>query len=310
MVKVLVIRGGAIGDFILTLPALKALRDYYPSIEMHVIGLRCVIELVHRRFYADSIQSIESASLARYFTANAELPQDLNDYFSSFDQIVSFLYDPDDIFKPNLKRAGAPRVLSVNPLVQSDSKVHATEWLAKALSELGVNCTDLQPRLFLHEHEVFQSTTQGHIVFHPGSGSIKKNWPLDQWQQLVESILTKLPCDIFLITGEADTQAVPLVDLLMAAHPTRIRHWHHPPLINLAGLIKSSMVFAGHDSGTTHIANAVGCPVVALFGPTDPAIWGPNGPRVQILRNSFDRVDVSLQSVKTAIGDAYHKSRI
>ena len=43
--------------------------------------------------------------------------------------------------------------------------------------------------------------------------------------------------------------------------------------------------YVGHDSGPTHLAAMIGLPTLALFGPTDPAIWSPLGPRVQCLRH-------------------------
>ena len=53
-------------------------------------------------------------------------------------------------------------------------------------------------------------------------------------------------------------------------------------LTELAALLKRCMVCVGNDSGVTHMAAAVGTPVVALFGPTDPRVWGPRGNRVHI----------------------------
>jgi ADP-heptose:LPS heptosyltransferase len=55
-------------------------------------------------------------------------------------------------------------------------------------------------------------------------------------------------------------------------------------------------VYIGNDSGISHLAAAAGAPVVALFGPTDPAVWAPRGPRVRILaaaglRSTVDEVE-------------------
>jgi ADP-heptose:LPS heptosyltransferase len=52
----------------------------------------------------------------------------------------------------------------------------------------------------------------------------------------------------------------------------------------LAGLIGSADAYLGNDSGPTHLAAAIGVATVALFGPTDPDVWGPRGERVTILR--------------------------
>jgi ADP-heptose:LPS heptosyltransferase len=53
------------------------------------------------------------------------------------------------------------------------------------------------------------------------------------------------------------------------------------PLV--AGILEGALLYLGHDSGITHLAAAVGAPTVAVFGPTDPRVWRPRGPRVRVL---------------------------
>ena len=66
----------------------------------------------------------------------------------------------------------------------------------------------------------------------------------------------------------------------------------------LAVVLEESDVYVGNDSGITHLAAAVGIPVVALFGPSDPDMWGPRGDNVMILEarerstESLARIDV------------------
>ena len=74
MNSVLVIRGGAIGDFILTLPAIKLLRDQFPQAKIEIIGYPQIIVLAENRFYADAIHSIESRLLTNFFSDDAILP--------------------------------------------------------------------------------------------------------------------------------------------------------------------------------------------------------------------------------------------
>src|SRR5438874_9757274 len=109
--RILVIRGGAIGDFILTLPALKALRDAFPNAHIEILGYEHIAALAENRFYAQRVRSIESAALARFFAKAAELPPGLAKYFAGFDLIISYLYDPDSIFETNLRRSGAKKII-------------------------------------------------------------------------------------------------------------------------------------------------------------------------------------------------------
>src|SRR5258707_9635926 len=94
--KILVIRGGAIGDFILTLPAISALRRHFPEAYLEVLGYPHIIRLAVEGELVNEARSIEARALANFFARNGELAEELVDYFSEFDLILSYLYDPDE----------------------------------------------------------------------------------------------------------------------------------------------------------------------------------------------------------------------
>src|SRR5205823_12912134 len=100
MDRILVIRGGAIGDFILTLPSLKALRDARPDAHIEILGYKHIAGLAEDRFYTQAVRSIEYGPLSSFFAQNSELPAELAGYFSNFHLVISYLYDPDRIFFP------------------------------------------------------------------------------------------------------------------------------------------------------------------------------------------------------------------
>ena len=97
--RILVIRGGAIGDFILTLPAIAALRRQFPAAHLEVLGYPHIAQLALAGELVNRVQSIEAGALAGFFARGGELAEDLADYFSEFDLILSYLYDPDGIFQ-------------------------------------------------------------------------------------------------------------------------------------------------------------------------------------------------------------------
>ena len=186
MNRILVIRGGAIGDFILTLPALKALRDARPQAHMEILGYKHIAVLAENRFYAQAVHSIEYGPLARFFARNSELPAELADYFASFDLIVSYLYDPDRIFETNLRRCGVENLIC-GPARIVENAGHAARQLARPIEELGIKVVDLAERIFPSiedrefAREFLASVPQPIIAIHPGSGSHEKNWPLENW---------------------------------------------------------------------------------------------------------------------------------
>src|SRR3954469_1699084 len=133
MKRILVVRGGAIGDFILTLPGLKALRDAYPASHIEILAYAHIAALADGRFYANAIRSIEYGALSRFFARGAELPDDLAEYFSGFDLIISYLFDPDRIFQTNMERAGRSDIILGPSKLRGDA--HAAVQLARPMIE-------------------------------------------------------------------------------------------------------------------------------------------------------------------------------
>src|SRR5437762_1733351 len=147
MNRILVIRGGAIGDFILTLPALKALREAYPDVRIEILGYKHIAMVAENRFYAQAVRSIEYGPLSSFFAKNSELPAELADYFASFDLIISYLYDPDRIFESNLRRCGVENLLC-GPARIVVNAGHAAQQLARPIQELGIKVVDFAERIF------------------------------------------------------------------------------------------------------------------------------------------------------------------
>jgi len=304
MNRILVIRGGAIGDFILTLPALKALRDARPQAHMEILGYKHIAVLAEDRFYAQAVHSIEYGPLARFFARNSELPAELADYFASFDLIVSYLYDPDRIFETNLRRCGVENLIC-GPGRIVENAGHAARQLARPIEQLGINVVDLAERIFPSiedrefAREFLASVPQPIVAIHPGSGSYEKNWPLENWIGLFSPSgrFADLK-DLVVISGEADGAQT---DQLEREWKNRdVRFAMDLPLPRLAAVLERS-IFIGHDSGISHLAAAAGANCILLFGPTDPDVWAPRNDNVQILRAPNARVsDLRIEQVEAA----------
>src|SRR5207244_11044486 len=110
--KILVIRGGAIGDFVLTLPAIAALRRHFPDAHLEVLGYPHIIELALAGGLVERAQSVEARSLAGFFARHGDLAEELADYFSEFDLVVSYLYDPHPVFEHNVGRCKADQFIA------------------------------------------------------------------------------------------------------------------------------------------------------------------------------------------------------
>lgn len=302
MKRILVIRGGAIGDFILTLPAIKLLRESFPAARLEILGYQHIVALAEERFYADAARSIEYAGLAGFFARGGELDADLVSYFGSFDLIVSYLFDPDGIFEENVKRARAERFLAISPKIGSSE--HASRQLARPLEAIGLKLGDSSSLLFPSAADGAAAETiagdgETILALHPGSGGERKNWPLQNWFALGDRVLEDLPVGgrMLIVGGEADV-----------ARTTALRaHWSNPaiifaegmPLPHLAAVLARSF-FIGHDSGISHLAAAAGAKCLLLFGPTDPDIWAPTNPGVTVLRAPCGNLDQLTVATVTA----------
>ncbi len=234
--------------------------------------------------YANGTRSIEYGPLSGFFSAAADLAPELVTYFGSFQQVISYLFDPDEIFASNLRRAGVRNLIVGSPKITDQE--HAARQLARPLEQLALYLDD--PAAILSPHEP-REVDPSLIALHPGSGSETKNWPLQHWAAVAESLLSADPHRrILLIGGEADAERV---ERLCAILPNeRVQCAQNLPLVELAARLQNCALFLGHDSGISHLAAAVGTPSVLLFGPTDPAIWAPANQNVKVLRSHLDGV--------------------
>ena len=297
MNRILVIRGGAIGDFVLTLPAIKLLRDRFPDAHLEILGYKHIAVLAEKRFYADAVRSIESASLARFFAKNSELPAELVDYFGSFDLIVSYLYDPDGIFETNVRKFGGGEFVP-GPSKLDNSEPAASQ-LARPLAELGLSLTNPAARLFPTDDDRTAIThLRGSVALHPGSGSETKNWPIENWIALGNALLAN-GRDLLIIAGEADAARTRQLKAVWEDKPVRFAE--HLPLPHLAALFEGG-IFIGHDSGISHIAAAAGARCFLLYGWTDPAIWAPANENVRVIRAPDAKIEqLEVDTVAAAL---------
>ena len=296
MNRILVIRGGAIGDFVLTLPAIKLLRDRFPNAHLAILGYVHIAALAHRRFYANAIRSIEEGALAPLFSMDSDLDGGLVEYFGSFDLIVSYLSDRDGTFENNLKRCSVKRLI-IGPPKPAGAE-HAAVQLARPLEQLGLHLTDPAAVLFPTNEDrelARQICRNAALVFHPGSGSETKNWPIENWERLGDHFLS-VGRELIVVSGEADEDRVRHLKLAWKGKPVRFTKSLALPA--LAALCENA-TFIGHDSGISHIAAAVGARCFLLFGPSDPTVWAPANRGVTVIR--APEGELRLLGVETVI---------
>ena len=281
MRRILVIRGGAVGDVILTLPVFGALRQAFPNAHIEVVGDARRLRLARHSFYADAIMDAERLEIHRLFSRAALKPRKLVSYLSGFDLILSYAPAPSEVFLDNVQRCCPGDVIAWTP--HPDDTIHATDHLLQPMLGFVDTTPSAEPRVYPDRegrqaaNRFWQSTglpDQGVLAIHAGSGGPHKLWPQEGWQHIVQWA-AKDGVPGILIYGPAE-QERGLGSLLNNLGPA----WKplgNAPLLELAAILEKCAAFAGHDSGVTHLAAAVGTPTLALFGPTDPRVWGPRG---------------------------------
>jgi heptosyltransferase III len=277
--KILVIRGGAIGDFILTLPALAALRQQFPTAHIEVLGYPHIVSLAVAGGLAHRARSIEAQALAGFFARGGDLDSGLADYFSEFDLILSYLYDPDEIFQTNIARCSAAQFIAGPHRPKDDAGIPAAKVFLKPLERLAIFDADCIPRLSVE----VASSDQNRLALHPGSGSERKNWPEAKWAELLQDLMNSTNLDLLLVGGEAEGER--LQRLAAALPPARAKVAQSLPLPSLASSLRPCCAFIGHDSGISHLAAALGLRGLLLWSDTSEAVWRPPGDKMVLLRH-------------------------
>jgi heptosyltransferase III len=245
-VRRLVIRPGAIGDLILSLPALEYLRTDF--LEVWVSGPN--VPLVR---FANRVRSIASTGLD--LLGVADPPGRVLEELRGFDSIVSW-YGAN---RPDFRTlTGSLHLPFTFHQALPGSDTHATDFY---LGQIGappgaipaISCPAVRENM---------------AVIHPFSGSLRKNWPLEKFRSVARGLERHM--SISWCSGPEDP---PLAGAV-----------HIADLYELACWLARARLYIGNDSGITHLAAAVGTPVLALFGPSDAAVWSPRGPHVRVAR--------------------------
>ena len=285
--RILTVRAGALGDTILALPSIAALRRLVgPMGEVDLVGTEPAIQLALGPRLSTRVHSIDRAGFRPLFQQSAD-DADLLSFLRGFDLVLAWSDLP--LLAEKLTRLAVP-LLQSSP--HPHAGVHAADHLYRSLSPLGVVGEAPPPEIDLDEESRLAaldflgrsglSSSSDFIALHPSSGSRGKNWPAERFQALALRLRRENRPFVW-IEGEADREVVAGLVRLVPAPVAR-----DLPLTVLASLLSMGRGFVGNDSGVTHLAAAVGTPTIALFGPTDPRIWAPRGRFVLVAPHSTE----------------------
>jgi len=272
-VRRLLIRPGALGDFVVSLPALEALRAEYTEVwtaSAHVPLAR----------FADRARSIANSGLDLLELGRA--PAALHETLASFDSIVSWYGSAREEFRE--AAAGLPfQFLAALP---DEHGLPAQEFYARQAESLGARVESRTPRLAIP-----RTNADPYVAIHPFSGGAQKCWPLARYIELAKRL-----------NGRVCFTAGPGDRLPEDALPEDVAVRRFDDLWELAVWLGNSECFIGNDSGPAHLAAAAGAPVLSIFGPSDERIWAPKGARaVRVMRAADNGVWPAVDEVLAAL---------
>lgn len=269
--RTLVLFPGALGDFCCLLPTLVAL-NRPPEASLTVCARSSWLVLSPPDMAKIDFERAEVADLF----GSEPLRPETRRLFRGFERALSWTGSGVCGFRRRLEQATGGAAL-VFPFRGMAAGEHAAAYYARCAS-VPLRVPRLIPgqnaRQWARAWETSLEPKRPLLALHPGSGSPSKNWEgmceLAQWWMFATGGTAVI------LLGPAEVE----------------RGWRRPdgspavvaqPLDRLAALLERADVYVGNDSGVTHLAGLVGTPGVALFGPTDPEVWGPLGGRIRVL---------------------------
>jgi ADP-heptose:LPS heptosyltransferase len=239
--KVLIYRRGGLGDTLLTFPVAEIYKR--KGFEVHFVGNSDYLTL-----------GVSAGLLDRGFP---DFPKTLGVY----DEIVLFSFE-------NFLKVPAKVVFPF-----PTERVHVLEHYLKNLGFLN------EP--FSEKLNIpLQRGWENRLVIHPGSGSKKKNAPVEFFVKLA-TLSEK-------ILGLKPLVALGLAEEKMESFFKAFEIYRVENLVEFAEKLKGAGAFVGNDSGFSHLAGYLGVPSGVLFGPTDPEVWKPIGKRVRVFYKNLD----------------------
>jgi len=217
---------------------------------------------------------------------DGDLPPPLRERLARFQLALIFGPHPQATLQDRLLLAGIPVVHWLPSFPETDAEAVAA-LQARHLAGLGLTYVPgpfklemgLDPELELPE----LPGPGPWMAVAPGSGSRRKNWPLAHYYEVSRALGWEYGLRVVWLAGPAEGEMLPYLGPLANSQGQLLLA--NRPLARVARVLSHCRLYIGNDSGLTHLAAAVAGPeVLALFGPTDPRVWAPLGPRVRTLR--------------------------
>jgi lipopolysaccharide heptosyltransferase II len=295
--RILIVKSCCLGDVLFTTPLLHALRERFPRAHITYAVGAWSRPMVATSADVDAVLTIPDRWTLGSLLAVARA------WRGRFDMV----FVPERTPLPGIVTwlAGIPVRIGLDsqgrgfaythPVAVPSTLIHEAELYLMLAQAVGIASADQQLRFFptAQDREEAQEIAfalpaqRPIIVIHPGGGSnpgmtlATKRWLPERWAIVVDELHRTRDAQVVLV-GSADERTVvqEVRDAMQTPATMLAQQWRWG---TLAALIERATLFLGHDTGMTHLAHAVGTPVVAVYGPSDPQTYGPRGPRSRVV---------------------------
>ena len=318
-----ILQPGAIGDCILTLPLAEFMKDSLQLGGVDILGHTEYTGILPGRTCVDSIRSIDSIDLHRLFAEAKvfDLPDGdpLIDVFADYTWIVTFLGEPDSDFEQNLIFTvfcnHSAEVITLPMKPPKDFCQHLTDfYIQQFIDQSGLS---LPPPLCEAKRssggrprpnnslikateadinsgrellkKINVALSRELVVLQPGSGGLQKCWHLDNFLAVAKELSSR-DIEVIFLLGPVELERFSEAKIKNIRSAARCLT--DLSLTQVLGLLSCADGFVGNDSGITHLAAGLGVRTLAVFGPTNPAVYKPLGPAVTVFAGSaavFDK---------------------
>lgn len=172
-----------------------------------------------------------------------------------------------------------------------DGVLHQSEVSMALARSVGAGATPPPPH-YIPDPSLVSRAPAGVAYLHPGAGKPKNRWPVERFAEVAADWIAR-GLDVQVIEGPQDTGVAAALSAQMGRPLQVVRG---ETIAMLAARFARAAVYAGNDTGPLHLAGAVGCPTVGVYGWSDPAEWKPVGARVRAVRAA----DAKLESIPAA----------
>jgi ADP-heptose:LPS heptosyltransferase len=275
----LIYHSGALGDFITTIPALRFWKNQNRSGRFFLLGKSSIGEFAKDIGLIDEVLDVDSARSAPLFSD--VFSSQVSELLAPFKTAILFAA-PGSLIISTIRQSTIQSLYWQPPFPATNNRLHISDYhLSLFADPQSLGPESKQPCIVPSAASIKKSFDVlprdcSPLALHPGSGSRKKNWPLERYLLLADKIRKKGISVLWLLGPAEAGFNVPPNDIIVSNRPFAL----------CAALLSRCCAFVGNDSGFAHLAAGVGYRTIALFGPSDPMVWSPRGRDVCVIYKS------------------------